>query len=321
MAVLRTINGNNIKDIRARKLATCANYPTTECLADTAVNSDVLAGGADSAARHNSYYRGKNITSVINTSTVRDHIDNGIFSDVYVGDYFTISNCLRYRVTGSNSVSYDGGSRTITFRVVHLDYYYGASASTLGTKHHIIIMPDEALGIGLQYNASYSVVYSNSYIHTMLMTYMNNIVKNFLGSSGTTLQMTSHTMYCTTALASGGYPQTISSVSVTGGCLPTTCQLMGDPGFGNPMDMGLDRMQFAAMRLNPSLMALKDWTTDGATWTSDTGTLTPVFKAQWCRNPGPTTGTFCIRNGYGSNQAAAATSTDIRVRPFWVLAA
>ena len=79
---------------------------------------------ADGAGAHNSIYRGKFLGSSV-TAAQYKAISDGTFTDLYIGDYWTISG--------------------VTYRIAAFDYYlHGGDAET--TKHHAVIVPDNNMG-------------------------------------------------------------------------------------------------------------------------------------------------------------------------------
>jgi hypothetical protein len=80
------------------------------------------------AGFHNSFYRGKDVTSYYTDGTLYTRISSGKFEDLYVGDYFTA------KINGSNRVC----------RIAGFDVYWNTGDSGL-TKHHAVIVPDASL--------------------------------------------------------------------------------------------------------------------------------------------------------------------------------
>lgn len=82
-----------------------------------AICSNVIADGAGA---HNSIYRGKSLGSSV-TADQWTAISNGKFTDLFIGDYWTINN--------------------VNYRIADFDYWY-RYGDTECTKHHIVIVPD-----------------------------------------------------------------------------------------------------------------------------------------------------------------------------------
>lgn len=58
---------------------------------DKYLNEQFVNVFSNSAAAHNSIYRGKNLTNVYTVDEICQRISAGTFKDLYVGDYFDIS--------------------------------------------------------------------------------------------------------------------------------------------------------------------------------------------------------------------------------------
>lgn len=79
--------------------------------------------GYNNAGAHNSIFRGKYLGTSV-TSTQAANISAGTFTDLYVGDYWTI-NDVNYRIAG-------------------FDYWYQCGNTAL-TTHNAVVVPDKAL--------------------------------------------------------------------------------------------------------------------------------------------------------------------------------
>lgn len=86
------------------------------------------------AAAHNSIYRGKDLTAYMESGGMSTAIANGTFTDIYPGDYII------------KSITIDGTTYSnVKFIVMDLDYHLHCG-DTETTAHHVVIMPEEALG-------------------------------------------------------------------------------------------------------------------------------------------------------------------------------
>lgn len=90
-------------------------------------------------------FRGKNLGSVVTTEQ-KTNIQNGTFKGFFLGDYWVIGDH--------------------TWRIVDIDYWYNCG-DTAFTKHHLVIMPDNAL-----YNAQMNTenVTTGGYIGSAMYT-------------------------------------------------------------------------------------------------------------------------------------------------------
>lgn len=124
---------DNIEDLDTR-VGPLANLLTTiKTSVVNAINSlkgefdahlaDYASFITNNAVAHNSIYRGKYLGSSV-TAEQYLAISTGAFTDLYIGDYWTI-----------------GG---VNYRIAAFDYYYN-TGDTACTSHHVVIVPDTQL--------------------------------------------------------------------------------------------------------------------------------------------------------------------------------
>ena len=110
-------------------LANNVNIPQLDTTAKTLVgaidelNSKIAPLLFDNAGAHNAIYRGKSLGTSVTTGQY-SAISSGKFTDMYIGDYWTI-----------------GG---VNYRIAAFDYYYNCG-DTACTKHHVVLVPDTNL--------------------------------------------------------------------------------------------------------------------------------------------------------------------------------
>lgn len=104
----------------AESAKTAAQSAATNAENAAASVIDILSSGAGA---HNSIYRGKNLGTSV-TAAQWAAIADGSFTDLYIGDYWTI-----------------GG---VNWRIAAFDYYLN-SGDTECTTHHVVIVPDTCL--------------------------------------------------------------------------------------------------------------------------------------------------------------------------------
>lgn len=77
----------------------------------------------NNAGAHNAIYRGKSLGTSVTTAQY-NAIAAGTFTDMYIGDYWTISG--------------------VVYRIAAFDYYLNCG-DTNCTKHHVVLVPDSCL--------------------------------------------------------------------------------------------------------------------------------------------------------------------------------
>lgn len=87
-----------------------------------------------SAAAHNAFYRGKDLTDYFTSGEMSKAIAAGTFADIFIGDYI------------KKSATIDGTEyKDVIWRVGDLDYNYGRGYTNQNV-HHVLMVPDIALG-------------------------------------------------------------------------------------------------------------------------------------------------------------------------------
>lgn len=169
-----------------------SEYPTTTSFDDSSILiADGTAGtrkiyakdailamlDANSVHNHRLVFRGKNLGTSL-TIDQKTAIQNGSFSDLWLGDYWVI-----------------GG---VTWRIVDFNYWMGSGDTELITPH-IVVMPDSNLGTGAM-NASATTTggYTGSAMYTTNMSSAKTLVTSAFGDAVLT-----HREYLINAVTSG----------------------------------------------------------------------------------------------------------------------
>ena len=131
----------------------------------------------ENAGAHNAIYRGKSLGSSV-TSAQYAAISSGKFTDLYIGDYWTI-----------------GG---VNYRIAAFDYYLNCG-DTNTTKHHVVLVPDTCLYNHVMNDTNITTGgYVGSKMYKEGLTQAKNTIK--AAFSGHVL---SHRVYLTNATANG----------------------------------------------------------------------------------------------------------------------
>lgn len=137
----------------------------------------ISLSGASNAGAHNAIYRGKSLGTSV-TSAQYNAIQAGTFDDLYIGDYWTISN--------------------VVYRIAAFDYYLHCGDTDL-TAHHIVVVPDPIL-----YNAQMNTTnnseggYAGSAMYKTNLAQAKTTIK--AAFSGHVLK---HRLYLTNAVTNG----------------------------------------------------------------------------------------------------------------------
>lgn len=124
----------------------------------------------DSAAAHNTIYRGKDLTAYFNSGEMSAAIADGSFRNIYPGDYII------------KSITIDGTTYSkVKFIIMDLDYHLHCG-DTENATHHVAIMPEENLGAA-QMNSSHTT--TGGYVGSaMWTTHIPKVVAGFEAAFG-----------------------------------------------------------------------------------------------------------------------------------------
>lgn len=169
---------------QAASSASAAAGSATAAASAAASVTDILSSGAGA---HNSIYRGKNLGTSVTTAQWAA-IADGSFTDLYIGDYWTI-----------------GG---VNYRIAAVDYYLN-SGDTSCTTHHVVIVPDTCLYNAQMHNTT-SGQYEPGAANTTDGGYVgSDMYKSNLEQAKTTINnafsdhVLNHRIYLTNAVANG----------------------------------------------------------------------------------------------------------------------
>lgn len=140
------------------------------------------------AGAHNSIYRGKYLGNAV-TSEQYAAISSGLFTDLYIGDYWIING--------------------VYYRIAAFDYYYNCG-DTACTTHHVVVVPDSCLYNAQMHNTSSGGYesgsantteggYVGSDMYTTNLASAKTTINNAFGSS----HVLSHRIVLTNAVSSG----------------------------------------------------------------------------------------------------------------------
>ena len=173
-----------IHDGTGLKKITFANFRTKTVEGTEAKIAPLLF---NNAGAHNAIYRGKSLGSTVTTAQYAA-IKAGTFDDLYIGDYWTISD--------------------VNYRIAAFDYYLN-SGDTNCTTHHVVIVPDTCLYNAQMHNTS-SGGYEGGAANTTAGGYVgSDMYKSNLEQAKTTIKsafsghVLKHRIYLTNAVANG----------------------------------------------------------------------------------------------------------------------
>jgi|GEM_PF-2198598 len=252
----------------------------------------------NTAATHNCFYRGKDLTAAFDSGEFSEHVADGSFTDIFPGDFI------------KKAITVSGTAYTVKWIIMELDYWLNTLGSTPVTAHHAVILPETP-----PFNAYMNSTNTTSGGYTQCAMYKNTIPAFAAGLTAAfgaghilTFQewFSTHTNDTVQSTAYGGWQGASTGWDGTEKALSFTCNLMNSMmAFGAPIwsSSGFDSFsavhQFAAFRMNPSLIyANRSW--------------------YWLRDVASSSA-FAVVGGGGGARAGGASDVG-GVRPFALLA-
>lgn len=202
-----------------------------------ASNAAADFAGMVSGVNHRNVYRGKNLGTSI-TDAQKAAISSGTFDNIFIGDYWTL-----------NEVRYD---------VADMDYWYN-TGDTAFTKHHLVIVPHNALYTGSM-NATNTTDggYTGSQMYTEGLSQAKSTIQEAFGD-----MLLRHREYLINAVTDG-HPSAIawfdSTVELMNEIMVYGCHVHASTSDGSNgifAKSTVDKQQLSIFRLNPKDINIK----------------------------------------------------------------
>ncbi len=186
---------------------------------------------------HRTIFRGKNLGGALNAAQ-RTAIQNGTFTGLYVGDYWTING--------------------VNWRIADIDYWYNCGIPAF-TKHHLVIIPDNILGAFKQMNAANTTNggYAGSLMYTTNMADAKAACVSAFGAN-----ILTHKEFLVNSVANGKPAATAWMDSAVE--LPNECMVYGHSHFAPACDGGtvpalatIDKTQLALFAAAPRFITTR----------------------------------------------------------------
>lgn len=178
----------------------------------------------NNAGAHNSIFRGKYLGSSVTTEQYAE-ISNGTFEDLYIGDYWTISN--------------------INWRIAAFNYYYNTGDTAL-TVNHITLVPDTILYYHVMNDTDTTTGgYIGSKMYTTGLTNAKNAISSIFGT-----HLVQHRQLLCNAATNGvasGWAWYDSTVELMTEPMVHGSIVFGQGGF----NIGLNKSQLSLFALSP----------------------------------------------------------------------
>ena len=193
----------------------------------------------DNAGAHNSLYRGKNLGTSV-TAAQWTAIDKGSFTDMYIGDYWTISG--------------------VTYRIAAFDYYLRTGDTDM-TTHHVTLVPDSSMYNHVMNDTNVTTGgYVGSKMYTTGLSSAKKTINNAFGSS----HILTHRQYLCNAVSNGkpsggswydSAVELMTEQNVYGGKVFGA----GNDGSTVPALYTVDKSQYPLFAFRPDLISNRTW--------------------------------------------------------------
>lgn len=231
-----TVESSNEFSALTQALSTVNQYDNRITSVEDTLGShlaDYASFVTNNAVAHNSIYRGKYLGSAV-TPEQYTAISSGTFTDLYIGDYWTI-----------------GG---IKYRIAAFDYYYN-TGDTACTKHHAVIIPDTQLYTHVMNDTNITTGgYTGSKMYTEGLTQAKTTINTvFSGHVVTHRQILSN---ATVDGKASGWAWVDSEVELMNEIMVYGSSVFGAGSLsgGTGHNIGVDKSQLPLFALNPRMI-------------------------------------------------------------------
>lgn len=250
------------------------------------------------AENHNNIFRGDDLFAKGYTiDDICAMIADGSFSDIYIGDYFTLAGtvenvpCFVEQTGDDGAKSLVESTQTVTyntkFRIAGLDTYLN-TGDTAFTQHHAVIVPDNAIGSN-QMNSTN--VTTGGYVGSFMFASVLPVYNTHFSA-----KLNNHLLAHRELLSNGVSGQQANSWVWT----DVKANLMSEPEvdgntlFSNKYDVGVNYKQFPLFRITSKCIYSSKW--------------------YWLRSVGWGTSFTTVSND-GSVRSANSASNSVAIRP------
>ena len=215
------------------------------------------------AENHNNIFRGDDLFAKGYTiDDICAMIADGSFSDIYIGDYFTLAGtienvpCFVEQTGDDGAKSLVESTQTVTyntkFRIAGLDTYLN-TGDTAFTQHHAVIVPDNAIGNNRMNGTNVTTGgYVGSFMFTSVLPVYNAHFSTKLGN-----HLLSHRELLSNSVSGGASNDWVwSDVKAN---LMSEPEIYGCIQWGTRRDVGLNYRQYPLFRIAPKYICIRSW--------------------------------------------------------------
>ncbi len=245
------------------------------------------------AENHNNIFRGDDLFAKgYDINDICAMIADGSFSDIYIGDYFTLSGSIENVPCFVEQTGDDGAKSLVEsiqtvdyntkFRIAGLDIYLN-TGDTAFTQHHAVIVPDENIGNNRMNGAN---VTTGGYVGSFMFASVLPVYDTHFSAKLNNHLLSHREMLSNSVL--GGSTNGRSWVDIKTN-LMSEPEVYGGICFGGKYDVGINYRQFPLFRIAPKCICNRGW------WWLRAVSLSSDFA-------------FVGGNGYAGNSSASTVS-------------
>lgn len=249
------------------------------------------------AENHNNIFRGDDLFAKGYTiDDICTMIADGSFSDIYIGDYFTLSGsiadvpCFVEQTSDDNTKTLVESTQTVTyntkFRIAGLDTYLN-TGDTAFTQHHAVIVPDENIGTNRMNSAN---VTTGGYVGSFMFASVLPMYDTHFSAKLNNHLLSHREILSNSVSGNQANGWTWTNVQIN---LMSEPEVYGSSQWGKQYDVGVNYRQYPLFRMAPKYICNHVWCwTKAIAWTTSFAGISGI--------------------GYAGNSGA---SSELAVRP------
>lgn len=229
---LMPVSGGNVELSAVRYVA--QTLQTAQQL-QARLNIGIIADTYSGAGVHNAIYQGANLGSTV-SSDQWAAIQAGTFTDLYIGDYWTING--------------------VNWRVAAFDYYLN-TGDTACTDHHVVIVPDTIL---YRFAPNSTNTTDGGYVGSQMYTSGLTQAKNTINAAFDSSRILTHRQYLCNAVSNGkpsggAWYDSAVELMTEQNCYGGKVFAEGNDGSSIPTLYTVDKSQYPLFAFRPDLIS------------------------------------------------------------------
>lgn len=215
------------------------------------------------AENHNNIFRGDDLFAKGYTiDDICAMISDGSFSDIYIGDYFTLSGdianvpCFVEQTGDDGTKSLVESTQTVTyntkFRIAGLDTYLN-TGDTAFTAHHAVIVPDSIIGNNRMNSTN---VTTGGYVGSFMFTSVLPVYDTHFSAKLNNHLLSHREILSNSILGGSANGWTWTNVKTN---LMSEPEVYGNNQFGGKYDVGVNYRQYPLFRIAPKYICDRNW--------------------------------------------------------------